>query len=145
MKWKPTPIFLSGKSYGQRKLEGYSPWGGKELDNTQQLSKKNSNFNIIVFLYNPMFLYFIHLKAFWKNSSLASLDYHRSERGGFDRKNSPPTHIYFIICCVSIGSWHLPSEEPDSFESLTICICVYSWGYWTHFSFPIFPINLSHI
>ena len=24
-KWQPTPVFLSGKSYGQRSLEGYSP------------------------------------------------------------------------------------------------------------------------
>ena len=31
-KWQPTPIFLSGKSYGQRSLAGYSPWGHKESD-----------------------------------------------------------------------------------------------------------------
>ena len=28
-KWQPTPIFLPGKSYGQRSLAGYSPWGHK--------------------------------------------------------------------------------------------------------------------
>jgi len=28
-KWQTTPIFLPGKSYGQRSLVGYSPWGGK--------------------------------------------------------------------------------------------------------------------
>ena len=26
-KWQPTPIFLPGKSHGQRSLVGYSPWG----------------------------------------------------------------------------------------------------------------------
>ena len=26
-KWKPTPVFLPGKSYGQRTQEDYSPWG----------------------------------------------------------------------------------------------------------------------
>ena len=31
-KWQPTPVFLSGKSYGQRSLVGYSPWGCKEPD-----------------------------------------------------------------------------------------------------------------
>ena len=31
---KPTPVFLPGKSYGQRNLVGYSPWGCKELDPT---------------------------------------------------------------------------------------------------------------
>ena len=28
-KWQPTPVFLSGKSCGQRSLMGYSPWGHK--------------------------------------------------------------------------------------------------------------------
>ena len=30
-KWQPTPIFLSGKSPGQRSLAGYSPWGHKSV------------------------------------------------------------------------------------------------------------------
>ena len=25
-KWQPTPVFLPGKSHGQRSLAGYSPW-----------------------------------------------------------------------------------------------------------------------
>ena len=29
--WQPTPVFLPGKSLGQRRLAGYSPWGLKEL------------------------------------------------------------------------------------------------------------------
>ena len=35
---QPTPVFLPGKSYGQRKLEAYSPWGCKKLDTTKRLS-----------------------------------------------------------------------------------------------------------
>ena len=30
-KWQPTPAFLPGKSYGQRSLVGYSPWGLKRV------------------------------------------------------------------------------------------------------------------
>ena len=30
--WQPTPVFLPGKSHGQRILVGYSPWGHKESD-----------------------------------------------------------------------------------------------------------------
>ena len=26
-KWQPTPVFLPGKSHGQRSLAGYHPWG----------------------------------------------------------------------------------------------------------------------
>ena len=29
---QPIPIFLPGKSHGQRSLMGYSPWAAKELD-----------------------------------------------------------------------------------------------------------------
>ena len=28
-KWQPTPVFLPGKSHGQRDWMGYSPWGCK--------------------------------------------------------------------------------------------------------------------
>ena len=34
-KWKPTPVFLPGNSYGQRSLEGYSPQGHKESNMTE--------------------------------------------------------------------------------------------------------------
>ena len=30
--WQPTPVLLPVKSYGQRSLVSYSPWGSKELD-----------------------------------------------------------------------------------------------------------------
>ena len=35
-KWQPTPLFLPGKSHGQRSLTGYSLWGCKELDATKR-------------------------------------------------------------------------------------------------------------
>ena len=41
-KWQSTPVFFSGKSHGQRSLAGYSPWGHKELDTTQQLSNNDN-------------------------------------------------------------------------------------------------------
>jgi len=37
-KWQPTPVFLPRESRGQRSLVGYSPWGCKESDTTEQLS-----------------------------------------------------------------------------------------------------------
>ena len=36
-KWQPSPVFLPGKSHGQRGLAGYSPWGRKELDTTEHI------------------------------------------------------------------------------------------------------------
>ena len=37
-KWQPTPVFLPGRFHEQRILVGYSPWGSKESDMTEQLS-----------------------------------------------------------------------------------------------------------
>ena len=34
----PTPLFLPGKSNGQRSLEGYSPWAHNELGVTERLT-----------------------------------------------------------------------------------------------------------
>ena len=34
-KRQPAPVFLPGKSHGQRSLAGYSPWGYKESDTTE--------------------------------------------------------------------------------------------------------------
>ena len=34
-KWQPTPVFMPGKSQGQRSLAGYSLWGCTESDTTE--------------------------------------------------------------------------------------------------------------
>ena len=36
--WQPTPVLFPGESPGQRSLAGYSPWGHRESDTTEQLS-----------------------------------------------------------------------------------------------------------
>ena len=40
-KWQPTPVLLPRKSHGQRSLVGYSPWGCRESDMTEQLNFSN--------------------------------------------------------------------------------------------------------
>ena len=36
--WQSTAVFLAGEFHGQRTLAGYSPWGHKESDMTEQLT-----------------------------------------------------------------------------------------------------------
>ena len=36
--WQPTPLFLPEAFQGQRSLEGYSSWGGKESNTAERLS-----------------------------------------------------------------------------------------------------------
>ena len=38
----PLQLFLPGESHGQRSLAGYSPWGHKESDMTEQLKLTNT-------------------------------------------------------------------------------------------------------
>ena len=40
-KWQRIPVFLPGKSHGQRSLADYSPWGQKESNTTEQLNVNN--------------------------------------------------------------------------------------------------------
>ena len=43
-RWQPTPVFLPGKFHGQKSLVGYSPWGCKESDMTEQLHSLHTVF-----------------------------------------------------------------------------------------------------
>ena len=49
--WQPTPVVLPGESHGQRSLEGYSPWGRKELNTTDQLT---FSLSLFIFFTNKM-------------------------------------------------------------------------------------------
>ena len=37
-KWQPDPVFWPGEFHGQRSVAGYSPWGHRESDTTEQLT-----------------------------------------------------------------------------------------------------------
>ena len=55
-KWRPLPVFLPGKFHGQRRLAGYTSWGRKESDMTEQLSTHPgiiSTAFIYLFIYWP--------------------------------------------------------------------------------------------
>ena len=37
--WQLTPLFLPGEFHRQRSLAGYSPWGQRELNKTEQITQ----------------------------------------------------------------------------------------------------------
>ena len=48
-------VFLPGEFHGQRTLEGYSPWGCKELDMTEQLSIQHTGPSLEpIFILSPI-------------------------------------------------------------------------------------------
>ena len=55
-KWQPTPVFLPGKSRGWRSLAGYSPWGHKESEITEQLHFHYSVFGYLFDMNQSIFL-----------------------------------------------------------------------------------------
>ena len=54
-KWRPAPVFLPGKSLGQRSLAGYSPWGPNESDTVEQLSSHTQLLSCLTYKFG--FLY----------------------------------------------------------------------------------------
>ena len=50
-KWQPTPVFLPGKSHGQRSLAGYCPWGCKELDTAEHACRHATIFLVWIALF----------------------------------------------------------------------------------------------
>ena len=49
-KWQPAPVFLPGKSHGQRGLAGYSPKSCKESDMTKYAGMAK---NMVLVVKNP--------------------------------------------------------------------------------------------
>ena len=45
--WPPTPVFFPGEFHAQGSQVGYSPWGLKELDTTEQLTDMYLTINYI--------------------------------------------------------------------------------------------------
>ena len=41
--WQPTPVFLPREFHGQGSLAGYSPWGHKESNMTEQLMQTHAH------------------------------------------------------------------------------------------------------
>ena len=51
------PVFLPGEFHGQRSLVGYSPWGCKELDMTEQLTHREPEAQALSQASGSAFLY----------------------------------------------------------------------------------------
>ena len=68
-KWQSTPVLLPGKSHEQRSLVGYSPWGRKESDTTEQLHVHVSGEKSFL-IWNQNFLHFVETSSEHDKNSL---------------------------------------------------------------------------
>ena len=73
--WQPTPVFLPGEFYGQRRLPGYSLWGCKESDTAERLTHHNENIDPQNDYYNKEYeyIYYPHFSYAPLNPSLSLL------------------------------------------------------------------------
>ena len=78
-KWQPTPVLLSGKCHAQRSLVGYSPWGRRESDTTEQLHFHFLlHYNRIIFdvlYFFLMLIILIFVLLFYKPFMMILLEY----------------------------------------------------------------------
>ena len=88
-KWQPTPVFLPGKSQGQRDLVGHSPWGRRVRQDLTPACALGA------FLCPP------------RASSHARIGYHSASlsRVTFGRCSSLQLPIYVLF--LFLGPWHL--------------------------------------
>ena len=56
-KWHPSPVLLPGELHGQRNLAGYSLWGRKESDITEQLNTCTLSYICIFHIYIYIYIY----------------------------------------------------------------------------------------
>ena len=117
--WQPTPVFLPGKSHGQRSLAGYSSQGHKKSDTPEQQVHTHTQIHthththILVFMHfpegKPWFVSFLQrrwvptpvarilltLKIPWDNGKIDSLLFSVKVRAYYsgkkqkNKKNSP--------------------------------------------------------
>ena len=111
--WLPTPVFLPGESHGQRSLAGYSPWGHKKLDTSEQLtlSRLRSTWP------SPgLFSYFLVKSLYGQVASWVGIGHSLQEFG--ERKETGPKAYWFSPKCQE-SEWL--SEDTTSGWTKAIC------------------------
>ena len=72
-KWQPKPVFLAGKSYGQRSLAGYSPWDLRESGTTEQLTLLLVLVISSILIQTSMIIYKWHLLTEFSSCMIAQI------------------------------------------------------------------------
>ena len=124
-KWQLTPVFLPGKSQGQRRWAGYGPWGHKESDTTEWLNHHHTYMSFLV----AQTVKNLHAV---QETQVRFLDWEDPLEKGM------ATHS-------SILAWRIPwMEEPGGLQSMGSQRVGHNWATYTYISklsFPIFSIG----
>ena len=111
-KWQPSPVFLPGKSHGQRNLVGYSPWGRRESDTTERL---HFHFHRASDTWDPI-LGRLSLHLVWKTSAMYSKTLKRER----ERDSSSEDHVHDCSLLGAKLRKHIEMAQSSDWFNLTM-------------------------
>ena len=99
-KWQPTPVFLHGKSHGQRSLGDYNTWGLKESDRAERLTHTPHESSIYAVPHNGTPFQYSRLEKSqgWRSLVGCSL-WGREQLDTTER-----LHFHFSLSCIGEGN-----------------------------------------
>jgi len=135
-KWQPTPVFLPGKSHGQRSLVGYSPGGCKELDMTECVrARAHTHTHTHLFIYTFLIS---HLSPHAWNFSLDNVTLHKRVMSFIHTSFilSLSYHLLFFLSiylfgCAGSYLWHVRSSFLTRDRTHAPCTGAQSLSHWT--------------
>ena len=122
--WLSTPVILPGESHGQKSLEDYSPWGHKELDMTDWLTRSLHFHSAIKHNYNQVH-YMLSKKKSWEGRQ-DSFSFNVTLRG---KKRTKKSILLIIFPPVSLQSALLNRTFCDDTKFYT---CIVQYGNTSH-------------
>ena len=115
--WQPTPVFIPGKSQGQRSLAGCSPWGHKELDTTERLSTSTTDSS------NSKAFASYHQEHKTKETTAAT----RARLSGLSRQQTAEWRLLLATSFLTFDYGLDPTSTAIVFKChsiLRVCVCV---------------------
>ena len=122
-KWQPTPVFLPGKSHGQRSQEGYSPWSHKRVRHNFIIIQLLSRIWLFVTPWTAACQASLSITISWSLLKLMSVE-----------SVMPSSHL--ILCCALLLLPAIPPSIRVFSNESTLCI---RWPKYWNFSFSISP------
>ena len=111
-KWQPIPVFLTGKSHGQRSLAGYSPWSHRVRQDWVSMHTRSLKFCLCLW-WDPHLSF---LGSLWSCPKADSQSFLLSTNA--DGTCYTPASM--------VGSYDKVSQVEDSlYIYIYICICMY--------------------
>ena len=117
-KLQPTPVIWPGKSHGQRSLVGYSPWGCKESNTTEQWTLSLSSCHFVNVGHRGLCELVSKSTQEVLNDEMWVLDIHQCIYASFNVSRSWIVDATWTNVFLNFACRHRPSGSPGNWETL---------------------------